>query len=329
MSTVGGGIEGRQLSISSVVEIDPICTLRCGHLRCKRCLDFERGFGNRPTMIERSSAHVPEKARRASSQEGTVRANPLKEALRRGEVQIGTWLNMAHSPAILQLLKSAGLDYARVDLEHASTPLEAVADMALLSRALDFPILVRPPAANREWITRLLDAGVWGLHIPQVDTPAVAKAVVDAARYAPLGHRGMAGLGPHNDFDPDADIETLGDEVHITVMLESKEAFDNLEEIIATPGIDAVTLGPHDLAQDLGVAGSPDEVAVIDGHRELMISVAAKHGKDVAMLCSTVTDAVRWAEAGARIIVFSSEVDVLHKAYVQVVNSLDELRGAR
>src|SRR5215218_9615644 len=163
--------------------------------------------------------------------------NPLKVALAEGQVQIGTWINLARNPAILTLLKSAGLDYARIDMEHSSPSIETVADMAVLARALDFPLIVRPPAGNREWITRLLDVGVWGLHIPQVDTPEIAREVAEAARYAPVGERGMAGFSPGTDFDISlsaADrLAHLNAQVHVTVMLESAEAFSHLDEILS------------------------------------------------------------------------------------------------
>src|SRR5213080_4664958 len=117
----------------------------------------------------------------------TLRTNPMRAALAAGRVQIGTWINLARNPAILTLLKSAGLDYARLDMEHSSPSHETVADMAVVGSALVFPVIVRPPEGNREWITRLLDVGVWGLHVPQVDTPEIAYEVAQAARYAPRG----------------------------------------------------------------------------------------------------------------------------------------------
>src|ERR1700730_10446072 len=161
-----------------------------------------------------------------------MRHNPMRAALDGGGVQIGTWLNLARNPAILTLLKSAGLDYARVDMEHSSPSIETVADMAVLARALDFPLVVRPPAGNREWITRLPDVGVWGLHVPQVDTPEIARAVVEAARYAPVGMRGMAGMSSGTDFDAElsaADrLAHLNEQVHITIMLESAEPLRHL-----------------------------------------------------------------------------------------------------
>ncbi len=255
-----------------------------------------------------------------------LKANPLKAALSAGRVQVGTWINLIRTPSILTLLKSAGLDYARVDMEHSSFSMETVADMAALARALDFPILVRPPAGTREWVTRLLDAGVWGLHIPQVDNPDIAREVVQTARYAPLGMRGMAGVGPHTDFERSSDIPSqlrfLNEQVHITVMLESAEAFRHLDGIVGMPGIDAVTLGPSDLAQELGVIGTPDQRRVIDEYRGRMIEAARKHGKDVAMLVPSVDEAKRWIQAGVKIIVYGSDVDMLRNGFAAVVQQL-------
>jgi len=241
-------------------------------------------------------------------------ANPMKAALAAGRVQIGTWINLARNPAILTLLKSAGLDYARVDMEHASPSIETVADMAVLGRALAFPIIVRPPAGNREWITRLLDVGVQGLHIPQVDTPEIAREVVNASRYAPEGLRGMSGIGPHTDFGP-PDFAALNAAVHLTVMFESAEAFRHIDGILATPGIDAVTLGPSDLAQELGVMGTPRQARVIDEHRDRLIDSARRHGKQVAMLVQTLEEAERWIVAGVQIIAYASDVAILHRGF--------------
>jgi 2-dehydro-3-deoxyglucarate aldolase/4-hydroxy-2-oxoheptanedioate aldolase len=255
-----------------------------------------------------------------------IESNPMKAALAAGRVQVGTWINLVRNPAVLTLLKAAGLDYARVDMEHSSPSIETVADFAVLGRALGFPVVVRPPAGNREWITRLLDVGVWGLHIPQVDTPAIARDVVQAARYAPIGLRGMAGLGPHNDFapsgDPLRDQAQLDEQVHLTVMLESAQAFQHLDEIVATPGVDAVTLGPSDLAQELGVLGTDRQGPVVDEYRERLIAAAVRHGKDVAMLVQTLDEAERWIAAGAKIIAYASDVAILRQGFAAAADRL-------
>jgi 2-keto-3-deoxy-L-rhamnonate aldolase RhmA len=256
----------------------------------------------------------------------TIRTNPMRAALAAGHVQIGTWINLARNPAILTLLKSAGLDYARLDMEHSSPSIETVADMAVLARALDFPLVVRPPEGNREWITRLLDVGVWGLHVPQVDTPEIARSVAEAARYAPVGMRGMAGLSSGTDFDGDLPaaerLAHLNQQVHVTVMLETAEAFRHLDEIVSIDGIDAITLGPTDLAQDLGVFGTSRQAQALDEHRHRLIAAARAHNKHTAMLVDTVAEAQRWIDAGVRIIAYSSDVAVLRSVYATAVRTL-------
>ena len=104
-------------------------------------------------------------------------------------------------------------------MEHSAFSMETVADMATLARALDFPMVVRPPEGNREWVTRLLDAGVWNLHIPQVDTPEQAAEVASYCRYAPLGERGMYGFGPHTEYrtlPPAEHMAAANARVHVT-----------------------------------------------------------------------------------------------------------------
>ena len=256
-----------------------------------------------------------------------MKSNPIRAAVAEGKVQIGTWINLVRNPAILPLLKAAGMDFARVDIEHASPSIETVADMALLARALDFPIVVRPPAANREWITRLLDAGVWNIHCPQVDTAEQAAEIVAASHYAPMGSRGMTGPSGGTDFEtggtPAERLAFANEQVFVTVMLESGGAFDHLEDIAAMPGIDALTLGPTDLAQDLGVYGTPEMGPVLDERRDMVIDAAQRHGKTVAMMVNSVAEARKWKAAGALLLGYTSEVSVLQDGYRQVLAEIN------
>src|SRR5256885_5530335 len=204
----------------------------------------------------------------------------------RGEVQIGTWVNMIRTPSFLMLLRAAGLDFARIDMEHSPFSMETVADMATLARALNFPLVVRPPDGNREWITRLLDAGVWNLHVPQVDTPEQAAAVAAASHYQPLGERGMYGFGPHTGYvaRPPAEHMALANaRVHVTAMLETKDAFDRLDAIASVPGIDALPIRPPDLAQNHGVLGTPSQKPVLADYPGRLPEAARQHRQQGAM----------------------------------------------
>lgn len=255
----------------------------------------------------------------------SITSNPLVPALQAGQLQIGTWINQSRNPAILTLLKSAGLDYVRFEMEHSTPSIETVADMAVLSRALGLPLLVRPPVGNREWITRLLDAGCWGLQIPQVDNGRIAREVVAASRYAPLGLRGMGGLGPQIDFEPADDLAAqlsyLNTQVHITVMFESGEAFRNIDDIVSTPGIDAITIGPTDLAQDLGILGKPGWRETVDEHRLQLVDAARRHGKQVAFTVQSVEEGHRWIQAGVKLIAYASDAFVLRRGFESVTQA--------
>jgi 2-keto-3-deoxy-L-rhamnonate aldolase RhmA len=255
--------------------------------------------------------------------------NAYRTRAEQGHVQIGTWVTMIRTPAVLTLLRAAGLDFARVDMEHSPFSMETVADMAMLAQALDFPLVVRPPEGNREWITRLLDAGVWNLHVPQVDTPEQAAAIAACCRYAPLGERGMYGFGPHTEYrtlPPREHMATANACVHVTIMLETRRAFDRLDEIASVPGIDALTLGPTDLAQDLGVLGTPAQREVLTEHRQRLVEAARKHGKAVAMLTDSVEGVREMIALGATIINYASDAVVLKSSYAAVV---DEIRRSR
>ena len=254
--------------------------------------------------------------------------NAYRDRSERGEVQIGTWLTMIRTPGVLRLLQAAGLDYVRVDMEHSSFSMETIADMAMLSRALNFPMVVRPPAGNREWITRLLDAGVWNLHVPQVDTPEQAAEVVSCTRYAPLGERGMYGFSPATDYRVMPASELLpaaNARVHVTAMLETRSAFDRLDEIAAVPGIDALTIGPTDLAQDLGVLGTPKQRDALAEYRRRIVEAARKHRKAVAMAVDSLEAVREMIALGATIINYSSDTAMLRSSYA---SALDEIRRA-
>jgi 2-keto-3-deoxy-L-rhamnonate aldolase RhmA len=224
-----------------------------------------------------------------------MNSNPMRAALTAGRPQIGTWLTMVRNPEILSLMKAAGLDFARVDMEHTALTIERIADMALVSRALDFPIAVRPPKANREWITRLLDIGVWNLHCPQVENLDHAKEIVAASRYAPMGLRGNGGLSVSTGFDGTlsaaAKRENANRQVFVTVMFETGAAFKDLDAIAALPA------------------------KVIDEHRDRVLAACKKHGKVCAMLVNSFEQMQHWRDAGALLLAYSSDVDILYSGY--------------
>jgi 2-keto-3-deoxy-L-rhamnonate aldolase RhmA len=115
--------------------------------------------------------------------------------------------------------------------------------------------------------------------------------------------------------------------VHVTAMLETKRAFDRLDEIASVPGIDALTIGPTDLAQDLGVLGTPAQRETLDQYRRRLVEAARKHGKAVAMLTDSVEGVRQMVALGATIINYSSDAAVLRAGYAAI--AAEVRRGPR
>lgn len=245
--------------------------------------------------------------------------NGLRQGISRGQVQMGSWVEMVHNPAILTMMKAAGLDFARIDLEHVMPSTDTIANFAMMSRALNFPIAVRPPANSREWLQRLLDAGVWNLHCPGVGSAEEAAEIVSFSRYWPVGTRGMGGKTPSSEFELKTPMTErmafANEQVFVTVMLETGEAFDELDQIAAMDGIDALTIGPADLAQNLGIFGSSSERKILDEKRHMILAAAKKHGKTCAMLARSLEEVEKWKEAGALLLAYKSDVELLYEGF--------------
>jgi 2-keto-3-deoxy-L-rhamnonate aldolase RhmA len=139
----------------------------------------------------------------------------------------------------------------------------------------------------------------------------------------------MAGIGNHTDYETGPAGETqrfLNEQIHLAIMFESQQAFDHIDEIMSVPGIHAVTLGPSDLAQELGVFGTPDQAKVIDDYRTRLIEAAQRHGKDVSMLVGSIEQGEQWIRAGAKIICYSSEVEILRRGIMEAATRLHAVK---
>ena len=178
--------------------------------------------------------------------------NPLREKWNNGECTIGAWLSIP-SAVTAEIIGRAGFDYASVDLQHGMVDY---ADALAMFQAIELGGSV--PFARVTWnepgiIGRVLDLGAGGVIIPMVNTPADAEAAVASCRYAPVGRRSV---GPTRIRIGRPDYFEGADEYVLCIpMIETAEAVANIDDILAIPGIDAVYVGPSDLAVSMGVGG--------------------------------------------------------------------------
>jgi 4-hydroxy-2-oxoheptanedioate aldolase len=177
-----------------------------------------------------------------------MKNNPVRQKLKRGEPSIGTWLTLP-DPFSARLMTRMGFDWLTVELEHTPTTMEsAAAKVAVIAEAGCVP-LVRIPWNSGENIKRVLDTGAWGIVVPMVNSRAEAEAVVEHARYRPIGKRtvGTSFAAPSFATDAATYYAKANDEILVVVMTEHIEAVEHAEEIMSVPGIDAVFIGPNDL----------------------------------------------------------------------------------
>lgn len=187
--------------------------------------------------------------------------NPVKERMQAGEVTFGTLVSMP-SPQVVQVLSASGFDWLWLDLEHGPIPFDALHGMINATATGDGKTIpLTRVAADELWMVKpVLDSGSLGVIFPFIESAEEAKAAIDATRYPPAGKRGFGPFyaGSRWGLDMREYAEAADDAILRIVMLESKAAVNNAEQIMAVDGIDVAFLAPFDLSQSLGVPGQFD-----------------------------------------------------------------------
>jgi len=184
--------------------------------------------------------------------------NDLKKRLRAGEGLLGTMITTFASPDLVKILKNCGFDFCMVDCEHGSFTTREVSDMIGAGRGFGMPVLVRIPEIRREHVLHYMEMGAAGLLLPNTESADMAEKLVDYAKYAPMGHRGVSLSRPHTDFRKVNGPEYMAEaneEGILMCQIESRAGVDHVEEILDVPGIDAALIGPNDMSQDFGILG--------------------------------------------------------------------------
>jgi 4-hydroxy-2-oxoheptanedioate aldolase len=185
-----------------------------------------------------------------------MRQNLALAKWRRGEPSIGGWLQLPTTHSA-ELMAHAGFDWLCIDLQHGMVEPVDLARMLPAISTTDTTPLVRVTQNDPGQIMRALDLGAMGVIVPLVNTRAQAEAAIAACRYPPVGMRSFgpirAALYGGRGYATEAN-----DQIACIVMIETAEALEHLEAIVSTPGLDAVYIGPADLALSLGLPAQGD-----------------------------------------------------------------------
>lgn len=236
--------------------------------------------------------------------------NSLKEKLRNGEVVVGPFVNLA-SGALLEIAAFAGFDFAIIDTEHGPLDIPAAEDLCRIADSVGISPIVRVRENDGPQILRALDIGAAGVQVPQIACRADAESVIQAAKYAPIG---MRGVSPYTRaaryFSEGGKIfDRLNESSMVLVHIEGVEGLENLDDIVKVEGLDVIFLGPYDLSQSLGIPGQVDDPRVVDRMREAA-DIVNSAGLTVGTFADSPDAANRWIEAGVRYISLSVDTGI-------------------
>jgi 4-hydroxy-2-oxoheptanedioate aldolase len=247
-------------------------------------------------------------------------SNRWAQRISAGSPRIGMWIATG-SGYVTDICAGAGMDWLLLDQEHAPNDLRTTLEqLQVLAGYPDVDVVVRPPAADPVLIKQLLDIGAVNILVPMIGSPAQAADAVAATRYPPAGIRGVgSALARASRWNRISDyLVTADDGVSLTVQVESVEGLAALSDIADVDGVDAVFIGPADLAASMGKLGQPEHPEVVAAIEKALATVVERR-KAAGVNAFNETIARRYLAAGASFVLVGADVALLARGAEQLM----------
>jgi 2-keto-3-deoxy-L-rhamnonate aldolase RhmA len=255
--------------------------------------------------------------------------NRVRDKLARDELVLCMGLRQARTADIPMIAAQAGFDSIYVDMEHSPVSLESVSTLCAGALGAGITPIVRPPGHGADWISRVLDGGSQGLLVPHVSSAQEARAIVQAARFPPLGHRSVMGATPalgYKALPLGETNKTLNAETIVIVMIETPQGVDLADEIAAVDGVDMLLIGSNDLCTELGIPGELRHPRLRAAYESVAKACRAQ-GKALGVggIRGDIELQRQLLELGARFIIAGNDVAYLSAAARADVQSLRKI----
>jgi 2,4-dihydroxyhept-2-ene-1,7-dioic acid aldolase len=237
-------------------------------------------------------------------------SNPFKRALASGQPQYGIW-SASCNATVAEIIAGAGFDWVLFDAEHAPNTSATLLDQIRAMGAAQATAIVRPTSNDKVPVQTVLDLGFMNVLIPYVEDAEQAARAVSYTRYPTLGVRGVSGGQRANGYGRDRGYaERSQSSIAVIAQIESRLGVQNLEAIAKVDGIDAIFVGPGDLAADLGHLGKPmsdpvQSVIADIGQRVRKLNCVA------GIAASSPEDARRYVQMGFALVTVCSDLALL------------------
>ena len=257
--------------------------------------------------------------------------NKVRDKLARDEVVASMTARLIRGIEVAQIAATAGFDSLYVDLEHGPLTIDITGQICLAALAVGVTPFVRVPAIAPEFVGRVLDAGALGIIAPHIHSAEQAQELVRMARFPPLGTRSAAGHLPQFGFqtypakiaDPILESATM-----IIPMIETLEALENVEAILAVQGVDMVLVGSNDLTAEMGIPGDFDHPKLRDAYKRI-IAAARQQGKHVGIggLAGRPDLTADFLKLGARYVSTGTDLGFLVGACMAKAREVHAMKG--
>jgi 4-hydroxy-2-oxoheptanedioate aldolase len=242
-----------------------------------------------------------------------MQPNPVKRALKAGQPAVGTWLSLGSITAS-RFMARAGFAWLTVDIEHSLVDWETATHMFASIAEAGCLALARVPANRHDHIKRVLDNGAMGVVVPMVNSRDEALAAVSACLYPPAGTRSVGGSAHALNFKTTAAdyYAHANEELLVVLQCEHIQSVENADAIFSVPGIDAMFVGPNDLAASMrSKDGRPPSGEATSAALKHILATCKKYGVAPGIHCMNPEEARHRIEEGWQFIAITSELKMM------------------
>ena len=236
----------------------------------------------------------------------------LKNDLKEGLFVLGTWCDLP-SPAVVNVLSKAGLDFVIIDMEHGPMDYKIAQEMVMAAECEGSEALIRVPRLDESDVLRALDTGVSGIIVPHIETVKDREKVVFFSKFPPMGIRGYnpyIRCGEYHKPGPDY-FHKQNKRIVLGLILEGDAALKDLEAIIDDPEIDLVYIGTYDLSLALGLAGDVQHPIVLN-ELEKAVTKIRKAKKSAGCMIHNTQDLEKFWDMGIQFITYKVDSAIIY-----------------
>ena len=242
-----------------------------------------------------------------------LQTSKVKQKLKNGEIVIRAFLRSS-DPTSAEIMALAGVDLIVIDNEHYPFNPQRMETIIRAAETYGAECMVRVPNTEPARIAQIMDMGAIGVVVPHIESREEALAVVDAVKYAPVGHRGFCPITRAASYgmamSGDEYTRLANEQTCIILMTETKKGLEALDDILAIPEVDGISIGPSDVSASYGLPGQPDhpvvKAAIEEGQRKISAS-----GKALVAQAYTPEAAERMRARGATVMTVGSDVQMI------------------